>query len=89
MKEKTKLDFLKKKEENVTYIGPSFFQIVQSNTTFENGYPPRFQKLIEEHKFLSGLIVPVSKLGEAARQIKTEGSTLNLLYKEAQRIGGE
>ena len=92
LKEKQKTDLIqiatKKGGQNVMYIGPSFLGIVQSNTTFANGYPPKFKELLKKHKFLNGLLVPVDSLGDAMKELKTKDSALNLLYKEAQNIIG-
>ncbi len=93
LKEKQKIDLIetaiKKEGQPVMYIGPSFLGIVQSNTTFTNGYPPKFKELLKKHKFLNGLLIPVDSLAEAMKKLRTKDSALNLLYKEAQMIGGK
>lgn len=93
LKEKQKIDLIetviKKEGQPIMYIGPSFLGIVQSNTTFTNGYPPKFKELLKKHKFLNGLLIPVDSLAEAMKKLRTKDSALNLLYKEAQAIGGK
>ena len=74
MKEKQKTDLIqiatKKEGQNVMYIGPSFLGIVQSNTTFANGYPPKFKEVLKKHTFLNGLLIPVDSLGQAMKTKK-------------------
>ncbi len=73
----------------VIYLGPSFYGIMQKGTVFKGGYPAKIQALLEEHPFLSGLIIPTGQLAERRKQLMEKDSELFLLYCKAEQVKEE
>ncbi len=84
-----KVDYRKTGQEATAYIGPSFYGIVEKNTVFRSGLPPRLKKLSEELPFMQGLLVPVSGLARARRELQMLGSEKQMLYRRALKEGGK
>ncbi|WP_251491326.1 hypothetical protein [Otoolea muris] len=84
-----KADYKKTGQEAVAYIGPSFYGIVEKNTVFCSGLPPRLKKLSEELPFIQELLVPVSGLARARKELQTLGSEKQILYQRAVEKGGK
>ena len=70
-------------------LGPSFFGIIQKGTALKEGNLPRFDRLLETHPFLKGLLVPVEQLAEKRKQLRAADSELNALYRKAEQIKEE
>lgn len=69
--------------ENTVYIGKTTKGIAQF-TTFKNGVIPHaLQTIVNEDENIKHLIVPVSKLQQARRDIKIKGTLLNI-YAQKQ-----
>lgn len=64
------------------YIGPDIPGAKQY-TVFNNGLPESLKKKIESKPFFNSLIIPVKNLAQAGRELDTEGSALNILFKKA------
>ncbi len=69
-------------KEQVIYIGPDIPSAKQY-TVFNNGLPEALKEKMIEKPFFSSLIVPVTKLAEAIKELEREGSALSILYKKA------
>lgn len=74
--------------EAVAYMGPTLKRVIQSGAVFKNGYPVKVQEYLNRYPFLAGLFVPVSGLAEARKEVRTNGTSFNVLYGEAEKIGG-
>ena len=64
------------------YIGPDRPGAKQY-TVFNNGLPESLKKKTGRKPFFNSLIIPVKKLAQAGRELDTEGSALNILFKKA------
>ncbi len=64
------------------YIGPDIPGAKQY-TVFNNGLPESLKKKTGRKPFFNSLIIPVKKLAQAGRELDTEGSALNILFKKA------
>lgn len=79
---------LRTEREAVAYMGPTLKRVIQSGAVFKNGYPVKVQECLNRYPFLAGLFVPVSGLAEARKEVRTTGTSFNVLYGEAEKIGG-
>ncbi len=68
------------KKETVMYIGPSIKNVVSTGTLYRNGLPEALKKEMEKQPVIKSLIVPVSGLARAQRQLATPGSALAVIY---------
>ena len=81
---------MKKREatkETVVYIGPSLRGVADRNTTFNNGLPEGLVKAIEERPEMKNLLVPLSKLPEALKDINHKQGAYYAFYKKALQEG--
>jgi len=70
------------KAENTVYIGKSIHGLTQY-TIFKNGVLPDYIKaMVEKDDSIKGLIVPVSELQEARKNVHVKGHILNLYYNK-------
>ncbi len=68
------------RNEPVIYIGPSIKNVASTGTVYNNGLPDALQKEMERQQVLKSLVIPVSGLADAQREINTPGSAMNLIY---------
>lgn len=68
----------------VVYIGPSIKGVVSTGTVYNNGLPELLIKKAVEQPVLNSLIVPVSKLSEAKRELSVSGSALATIYAKVE-----
>lgn len=73
-----------KEKRTMVYIGPTIPGTVISGTIFNNGYPEKLKKAVEEKKALSMLLVPVYELAKARQDLKVSGSVLQVCYKKVE-----
>lgn len=75
-------------KEASIYIGPSLQGgRLARNTIFKGGeLPAHVSELAKEHKAISRLIVPVSKLAAAQRRMGDSSSVEAALFAEARRL---
>lgn len=64
------------------YIGPGIPGAKQY-TVFNNGLPESLKEKAKKKPFLNSLIIPASQLAKASRELATEGSALDILFKKA------
>lgn len=68
--------------ESTVYVGPAKPGLA-TYTVFSCGVlPPHVEKMIEENADIKHLIVPVSRLAQARRDIKVHGNVLNHFAKK-------
>ena len=63
-------------KETVIYIGPSIRNVVTTGALYNNGLPDILKKEIESQPIIGSLIVPVSSLAAAKKELATQGSAL-------------
>lgn len=75
----------KKKEtkaEPVIYVGSTLPNgILFRYTVFCGNFPPHIVELMDKSPALRGLMVPISKLQQAKKDVETQGHILNLYAK--------
>lgn len=64
------------------YIGPAILGCPYG-TVFKNGLVPALEKAIKENPAFGELVVPVSGLAKAQKELRKEGTALNRFYKAA------
>lgn len=69
-------------KETVMYIGPSIKNVVTTGTLYNNGLPKTLALEMEKQPVIGSLVVPVSKLAEAQKELATPGSALQLIYNK-------
>lgn len=65
---------------NTMYIGPSIRGVVKHGATFSGGLPDRLETLAEAKPVIKNLIVPVSKIADAIRLSREEGTAVAVAY---------
>ena len=74
-----------KKTEPVVYCGPDIPHVARSFTTYEE-VPEALSRLAEKCPGISSLIVPMSRMAETRRALKTPGTWESILYKHIQKF---
>ena len=70
---------MKKAKEPVVYCGPDIQHVARSFTTYTEA-PKALTAKAEECPAIAALIVPLSKLAETRRGLKTPGSKEAIIY---------
>lgn len=74
-----------KTPESTIYIGRSFPGL-QQYTVFKGGAMPAYiAEMVEKNKNIAGLIVPVSELQEARKNMQINGHILNSYAKKLRK----
>ncbi len=71
-------------KEAVMYIGPTVPGVVASGTVFNNGYPKKLKDAMETERTLAMLMIPVSGLTEARKELRKSGSVLSICYEKVK-----
>lgn len=67
--------------EAIVYLGPDIDRLVNHGTVYEGGVIPDYlQKKIEQIPAIKGLLVPVSRYAEVAREITLPEGRYRTLY---------
>jgi hypothetical protein len=74
-----------KKAEAVVYCGPDIPHVARSFTTYAE-IPEALSEKIAKCPTISALIVPVSKMAETRRALKTPGTREAILYGHIQQF---
>ena len=83
------MDFSRSKTAMV-YVGPSLPKgVLNQFTVFRGEFPPHIVTLMGKSESLKNLMVPVSKLSQARKEIMTKGSLLNLYASKVRKEIGE
>lgn len=75
----------KRKAEPVVYCGPSIQHVARSFTTYAET-PAALKAKAEKCPAITALIVPLSKMAETRRAIKTPGTKEAILYGHIQKF---
>lgn len=70
--------------ETVVYIGPSIKNVVVTGTIYTNGLPEAVKKEMERQPALKSLLVPISGLAEAQKELNIPGSAMATIYKKVK-----
>ena len=73
-----------KTEETVAYIGPTIPKVATRGNIYGGGIPGNLTKKIEEIPAIKELLVPVTQLAKARKEVRTEGSYLNTIYAHVE-----
>ena len=68
------------------YVGQSMPGLPRMTVSSGDGYPPHVAELIKSNEAVKGLIVPVSQLAEAVRDVKTKGNLLHTYALKLERM---
>ena len=71
--------------ETMVYMGPSIRHVVQHGTALKGGYPPALAAEMEMQPFIKDLMIPVSEVAEARKELKKDGRRLAALYKRIEK----
>lgn len=75
----------KEKKETVIYLGPTIPGIIATATILNNGKPKKLEALEKELPAISLLIVKMEDVVQARRDLKTEGTPMNICYNEVEK----
>lgn len=71
--------------EIVVYLGPTIAGVVVQNTVFNNGITAALKTAIEEEPSIGNLLVPISKLPYALKEINNKNGAMYVLNETAKR----
>lgn len=66
--------------EQVMYIGPTLRGIAKSGAVFSGGIPKKLEKLAAKKPIIKNLIVPISGIVQAKKDVDTEGTVAAVAY---------
>lgn len=70
---------------SVMYVGPSIPNVVQSSTVFKDGVlPAAVQMYVESKPYVSRLLIPISELPKAIKELNVEKSALSVIYNKVK-----
>ena len=73
-----------KKAETVMYVGPNIAGITINGTLYKDGkLPSLLRKKITELPVLKSLLIPVSNLAQATKELHDPKSAISICYKNA------
>lgn len=64
----------------VVYIGPTIIGVASHSTVFNNGLPETLKAATEREPAFKGLVIPVSRLAAALKEIETKSGATYALY---------
>lgn len=73
-------------KEHVVYLGPTVKGIVESGAAFTNGLPKKFKEFAEENPIVHELIVPISNLADARKELRSENSPMAVFFDSVKEI---
>lgn len=73
-KKKTEVEVAQPK---VIYIGPAFLGLNSYSVFWKGNYPAPVTELLKKYPHISGLMVPISELQEARKNLTKKGHILN------------
>ena len=84
-KEKPATKAKTKQDVTVMYIGPSIPNVVQASTVFKNGLlPETLKKCVEEKPYMKKLLVPITELAAATKELNSGKSALSTIYRRVK-----
>ena len=66
--------------EQVMYIGPTLRGVAKSGAVFSGGIPKKLEKLAAKKPIIKNLIVPISGIVQAKKDVVTEGTVAAVAY---------
>ena len=66
--------------EQVMYIGPTLRGVAKSGAVFSGGIPKKLEKLAAKKPIIKSLIVPISGIVQAKKDVDTEGTVAAVAY---------
>lgn len=73
----------KKKQGNVTYLGPTITGVVKHSTTFKDGVlPEKVKECVKQLPMMEQLFVAISDIPKATKELKKEQSVLATIYAQ-------
>lgn len=75
-----------KENKQVMYMGPAIRGIARSGAVFSGGIPKELEKLAEKKPIINNLIVPLSGIVQAKKDIATEGTVAAVAYKRISAL---
>lgn len=66
--------------EQVMYIGPTLRGVAKSGAVFSGGIPKKLEKLAAKKPIIKNLIVPISGIVQAKKDVDTEGTVAAVSY---------
>lgn len=72
----------------VMYVGSSIVGMVSHGDIFKDGLPECVQNAIKKQKAVESLIVPITRAGDALKEVKEKGSRLYCINAEVQKNFG-
>ena len=73
------------KADAVAYIGPTISRVAVSGSIYKAGLPRKLEEKIKEIPAIGELIVPVSRLGAARKQVRDRSSSLATVYRYVEQ----
>lgn len=73
------------KKITVVYVGPTIAGVVKQNTFFNNGIPSILRTTIDEYPALGGLLIPISRLPKALKDITNNQGALHIIFENAKQ----
>ena len=71
--------------EKVVYVGPSITGVVVQNTIFNNGIPAALKAAIDEAPIIGNLLIPISKLPMALKEIASQQGAMHIYIENAKQ----
>ena len=68
--------------EQVMYIGPTLRGVAKSGAVFSGGIPKKLEKLAAKKPIIKNLIVPISGIVQAKKDVDTEGTGFRRFLKQ-------
>lgn len=70
---------------SVMYVGPSIANVVQNSTVFKDGVlPEAVKKYVESKPYIKRLLIPISELPKAIKELNIEKSALSVIYNKVK-----
>lgn len=69
--------------EPVCYIGPTINGVVIHGVMYRGGIPDSVKKAAEQIPAIKNLLIPISRLAQAQREIDDPKSAISIMYKRA------
>lgn len=74
-----------KQDVTVMYIGPSIANVVRASTVFKDGVlPEALKKCVEEKPYMKKLLVPLSEVSAAMKELNSGKSALKTIYRKVK-----
>lgn len=69
----------------VMYVGSSISGVCSHGDIYKDGLPESVQEVVKTQKAISFLIVPITKAGDALKEVKEKGSRLYCINEDVQK----